>query len=284
MKSTETTSSAGWPGANPQQLEQWAEAGIRLSREGRIAVVRYDALDKANALSITVMRSLLAVARSFETDSQLSAVILTGAADKFSLGFDLRDARKVAKMTLSERREAQALGPRLCAAWEDIEALTLVAVEGWCVGGGVALAGAFDLRIAASSARFYIPEIERGMNMSWGSLPRLVNLMGPARTKQMVVLAEKVDATRAHDWGFVQYLSEPGKAFEEAMTLARRAASMPPVQLRMCKSGINAYANALNRATSVMDRDQYLLAQASGDYAEGVSSFLEKRPAQFKGE
>ena len=283
MNSIDKTTS-DWLNANAQQIDQWAGAGIQVSREGRIAIVRYDARDKANALSISVMRSLLAIARSFEPDSQLSAVVLTGAADKFSLGFDLRDSRKVAKLTLAERREAQALGPRLCAAWEDIEALTLVAVEGWCVGGGVALAGAFDIRVASTTARFYIPEIERGMNMSWGSLPRLVNLMGPARAKQMVVLAEKVDATRAHDWGFVQYLTQPGNALEEAMTLARRAASMPPVQLRMCKSGINAYANALSRATSIMDRDQYLLAQGSGDYAEGVSSFLEKRPAQFRGE
>jgi enoyl-CoA hydratase len=270
--------------ASSQQVALWAQSGVTVSREGRIAVVRFDASDKANALSISVMRALLSVARSFEADSQLSAVVLTGAADKFSLGFDLRDAQQVSKLTLAARREAQALGPRLCQAWEEIEALTLVAIEGWCVGGGVALAGAFDLRVAGQGARFYIPEIERGMNMSWGSLPRLVNLVGPARAKQMVILAEKVDAVRAHDWGFVQYLSASGLAFEEAVVLARRAASMPPVQLRMCKSGINAYANALARSTSIMDRDQYLLAQSSGDYAEGVSSFLEKRPAKFEGQ
>lgn len=261
----------------------WREAGISVAREGRIAIVRFDAQDRANALSLQVMRGLLEVARSFEREHDLSAVVLTGAADKFSLGFNLRDAKRVASLTLAERREAQALGPRLCAAWEDIEAMTFVAIEGWCVGGGVALAGAFDIRVAAAGARFYIPEIERGMNMSWGSVPRIVNLVGPARAKQMVVLAEKVDADNAYAWGFVQYLAERGQAFEQAMALARRAATMPPVQLRMCKSGINAYANALARATSVMDRDQYLLAQSSGDYAEGVNSFLEKRPAQFKG-
>lgn len=261
-----------------------AKAGVSVQRDGRIAVVRFDSGHKANALSIKTMRALLAVARGLEAEHTLSAVVLAGGPDNFSLGFDLRDASGVSKLKLGERREAQALGPRLCAAWEELEAMTFVAVEGWCVGGGVALAAAFDLRVAADGATFYIPEIERGMNMSWGSLPRIVNLVGPARAKQMVVLADRVPAQQAHDWGFVQYRTEPGKAFDQAMLLAHRAASMPPVQLRMCKQGINAYANALARASSTMDRDQYLLAQTSADFAEGVSSFLEKRPAQYRGE
>ena len=261
-----------------------AEAGVSVRRDGRIAVVRFDSGYKANALSIKTMRALLAVARGLEAVHTLSAIVLAGGSKNFSLGFDLRDASGVTKLKLGERREAQALGPRLCAAWEELEAMTFVAIEGWCVGGGVALAAAFDLRIAANGATFYIPEIERGMNMSWGSLPRIVNLVGPARAKQMVVLADRVPAQQAHDWGFVQYQTVPGNAFDQAMLLAQRAASMPPVQLRMCKQGINAYANALARATSTMDRDQYLLAQTSADFAEGVNSFLEKRPAQYRGE
>lgn len=265
------------------RLARWREAGVSVTREDRIAIVRFDAGDKANALSLEVLRTLLEVARSFERDATLSAVVLTGAADKFSLGFDLRDARAVRQLGLAERREAQAAGPRLCAAWEEVEALTILAVEGWCVGGGVALAAAFDIRVAGHGARFYVPEIERGMNMSWGSLPRIVNLVGPARAKQMVILADKVAAADAQAWGFVQYLVPDGEALAQAGTLARRAASLPPVQLRMCKQGINAYALALARATSAMDRDQYLLAQGSDDYAEGVQSFLEKRPPQFRG-
>lgn len=266
------------------ETDELAAAGVSVERDGRIAVVRFDSGHKANALSIRVMRALLKVARGFEAEHELSAVVLAGGAQNFSLGFDLRDATGVSKLKLAQRREAQALGPRLCAAWEDIEAMTFVAVEGWCVGGGVALAAAFDLRVAAEGAHFYIPEIERGMNMSWGSLPRIVNLVGPARAKQMVVLADRVAAQQALDWGFIQYKTADGDAFAQALTLARRAASMPPVQLRMCKQGINAYANALARATSTMDRDQYLLAQTSGDYAEGVASFLQKRPAQYRGE
>ncbi|MFX6743372.1 enoyl-CoA hydratase/isomerase family protein, partial [Acinetobacter baumannii] len=82
----------------------------------------------------------------------------------------------------------------------EIEAFTVAAIEGWCVGGGVALAVSLDLRVVGRGATLYVPEIERGMNMSWGSLPRLVNLVGPAKAKRIVVLAERIDATRAVSW------------------------------------------------------------------------------------
>lgn len=258
--------------------------GIHVERLGRIARVQFDAGDKANALSIPVLRGLLDVARSFETDHELSAVVLCGAADRFTMGFDLRDAARSAALTLAERRELQALGPRLCAAWEAVEALTLCAIEGWCVGGGVALAVSLDVRVAAEGARFYVPEIERGMNMSWGSLPRIVNLVGPARAKQLVLLAEQADLDDACHWGLVQYRCARGGARERALALAERAAALPPVQLRMAKAGINAYANALAGAASALDRDQFLLAMASNDFAEGVQSFLDKRPAQYRGD
>lgn len=271
------------PPTSTAAAPQTVAPGITLQREPRIAIVRYDAGDKANALSAAVMQALLDLALQLQREPDLSAVVLTGAADKFSLGFDLREAGRFAGMSLSERREALAIGPRLCAAWQELEAMTIAAIEGWCVGGGVALAAAFDIRVAGAGARFYIPEIERGMNMSWGSVPRLVNLVGAARTKQLVLLAQKIDLQQACDWGLVQDATPTGGALEQALTLARSAAAMPPVQLRMCKTGIDAYANALARATSVMDRDQFLLALASEDFAEGVQAFLQKRAAQYRG-
>jgi enoyl-CoA hydratase/carnithine racemase len=258
---------------------------VHVERTGRIAHVRIDRGDGVNALSDAVMRELTDVARSFEDDAETSAVVLTGSSSVFSLGFDLTDrsTAELASAGLAHQRVLQRRGPRLCDAWEAIEPLTIVAIEGWCVGGGVALAVSCDLRVMARDARVYVPEIERGMNMSWGSIPRFVNLMGPARTKRLVALAEKIDADTAHRWGFADEVAEPGGAVARATALAERAAALPPVQLRMCKQGIDAAAKALNQAVSSLDRDQFLLAQRSEDFGEGVASFLEKRPPRYTG-
>jgi enoyl-CoA hydratase/carnithine racemase len=255
---------------------------VRIERQGRIAVIRFDRGDGKNAISRQLMRDLTAAARSFEDDTETSAIVLAGAADVFTLGFDLREASP-GGMRLAERRQLQALGPRLCRAWETLEPMTFAAVEGWCVGGGVALVAALDLRLAGADARFYVPEIERGMNMSWQSVPRLVALMGPSCTKRLTVMAERIDATRARDWGLVDEVASAGGAFAAAMAMAERVASLPPVQVRMCKEGVNAAATALHHAASFMDRDQYALAAGSEDYREGVRAFLEKRPPRYTG-
>ena len=255
---------------------------VWIERQGRIAIVRVDAGDGKNALSRQIMRDLTATARSFEDDTETSAIVLAGAADVFTLGFDLREADP-GKLGLAERRQRQALGPRMCRAWETLEPMTFCAIEGWCVGGGVALIVALDIRTAGAAARFYVPEIERGMNMSWQSVPRLVSLMGPARTKRLTVMAERIDAERARDWGLVDEVAPQGGAFDAAMAMAERVAALPPVQVRMCKEGVNAAATALHHAVSFMDRDQYALAQGSEDYREGVRAFLEKRPPRYTG-
>lgn len=258
---------------------------LTVEREGRVVTVRIDRGDGVNALSDALMRELTDVARGFEDDAETSAVVLTGTASVFSLGYDLRDRSTDAIVAegLGAQRMLQSRGARLCRAWEAIEPLTIVAIEGWCVGGGAALAVSCDLRVMARDARLYVPEIERGMNMSWGSVPRFVNLVGPARTKRIVALAEKIDAETAERWGLVDVVAEPGEAVAGARALADRAAALPPVQLRMCKAGIDAASKALNDAVAALDRDQFLLAQRSEDFREGVSSFLEKRPPRYRG-
>ena len=259
-----------------------AASSITLERKGRIAVVRFDLGDGKNALSRHIMRELTVIARSFEDDVETSAVVLTGAAQVFTLGFDLREASH-ADLGLAERRQRQALGARLCRAWEALEPMTFCAIEGWCVGGGVALMAALDLRIAGDGAHFYVPEIERGMNMSWQSVPRLVALMGPARTKRLTVMAERIDAARALAWGLVDEVVPASTAFDAAMAMAERVASLPPVQVRMCKEGVNLASTAFHHAVSATDRDQYLLAAQSEDYREGVRAFMEKRKPRYTG-
>lgn len=251
----------------------------------RIAIVRFDTGAKANALSQELMRQLTAAARSFEGDAETNAIILTGRADRFCLGMDLKDPefRDAPNLPLNERRQLLQLGPRMCSAWEDLEPMTICAIEGWCVGGGVALAASLDLRVCGRSSQFYIPEIERGLNMSWGSLPRIAGLVGPARAKRLAIVAEQIGAGMAEDWGWTDYVAEDGKVMETALSVAEKIAAMPPVAVRMIKQGIETATKPLNRAVSAMDMDQFALMQGSEDHEEGVTSFLEGRDAKFTG-
>ena len=165
-----------------------------LGPEGRIAVVRFDRGDGINALSPEAMRQLTDAARSFEDDGETSVVVLTGGAKAFSAGFDLKDpeGRVAARRWISATlRRHLKLGPRLTRAWQEMEQITIGAIEGFCVGGGVALAVALDFRVMARDAHMRVPEIGLGMNMSWQSVPRMLHLMGPARTKQAVILADQ---------------------------------------------------------------------------------------------
>lgn len=258
---------------------------VTIERRGRVAVVRFDRGVRPNPLSHALMRELTEAARSFENDHETAAIVLTGRAESFCMGMDLRDPELAAarEAPLAERRLLVQTGPRMCQAWEDVEPITIAAIEGWCVGGGVALAVSTDLRVAGRSTTFYVPEVERGMNLGWGAVPRIVNLVGPARAKRLIALCEQRGAEDAERWGLIDEVTDDGKALDRALELAERAASLPPVPVRMVKRGIDAAAKALNHTAAALDADQFALAQTSEDYVEGLQSFLEKRPPRYTG-
>jgi len=258
---------------------------VQVETRDRVATVRFDRGHVANALSVALMRELTQVAQELSEDPTLCAVVLTGRTDNFSMGMDLADpdVAVASQGSLAQRRQFFKAGPRMCRAWEEIDALTIVAIEGWCVGGGVALAVACDLRVIGASGHMQVPEIERGFNMSWGSVPRITNLVGPARAKRCIVLAERLDATRAAQWGLADEVVPGGGALDAALVMAQRAALLPPNGVRICKSAINAHANALNAGTSHADLDQFVLTMASQDCAQAVQAYQEKRPARYTG-
>ncbi|MET0272061.1 MAG: enoyl-CoA hydratase/isomerase family protein [Phenylobacterium sp.] len=257
---------------------------IRLTRRDAVVEVALARTEARNALNGELMQELTEAARLLRLRPDVLAVIVTGAADYFSAGADLSASQARNQLSLMEGRRAVMAGPDLCKAWEEIEAVTIAAIEGYCIGGACALAAACDFRVMGEGAYMRLPEVPLGMNMSWRTLPRLVALAGPSRAKQFVMFGEAADAARCLDWGMADEVAAKGQALEAARRWADKVATLPPLPVRMTKEAVNAIAAATAHATIYMDRDQFLLASRSADYREGVAAFREKRPGKFTGD
>jgi enoyl-CoA hydratase len=257
---------------------------ITVKRDGAVATVTINRGDGRNALSIALIRELTDIAESFSDDLQTQAIVLTSQG-AFTAGVDLKDLafEEMRGVGLLERRRFLRLGPDLCDAWQNIEQTTICAIENYCIGGGVALAVACDFRILGDGAVMRLPEIPLGMNMSWHAVPRLVSLIGPARTKRFVIFGEKVSAQESLAWGLADEVASVGEAAAAARRWAEKIGKLPPNAVRMTKRSVNATANALHQTASFMDLDQYALATTSEDFREGIAAFHEKRSPKFSG-
>lgn len=251
--------------------------------DGGLARVRLNRTEQRNALTVSMMEELRDTAFRLQRDMQVQAVVLYSDA-MFSAGVDLSDAAPADKPgSRLALRELLKLGPDLCRAWEDIEAYTIAAIEGYCVGGASALVCTLDYRICGRGAFFRLPEVPLGMNMSWNTIPRLVAQIGPARTKEYAIFGKRIGADQAFEWGLCEQVVDDGKAVKSALAMAEEVLSLPPIAVRMVKESVNKTAYALVQATSYMDRDQYLLASQSEDFAEAMTAFRERREPTFKG-
>lgn len=246
---------------------------LSVTFEGRLALVRLQRPAARNALSLALMRALTQTARGLAERTDVDAVILCGDDTCFSAGVDLKDARQWADLSqpLVERREIAAVGWRMCKAWEELPQVTLAAIEGYAIGGGLALALACDWRVLAEDAFVSLPEIALGIPLTWGTIPRLVDLVGPARAKRLTILCERWAAADALAIGVADYVAPRGQALAKAREVAAQALAMPAAAVRMSKETVNAVATVQHHAASHMAHDQIALAAASAPAFGGRS-------------
>lgn len=252
-----------------------------------VALITLERAEARNALSRAMLERLHSVCQDLAEDESVRVVVVRGRGRDFSAGVDLRDEElnSMAKADLGRRRRMVQTGPRLIAAIQAMPQTTIAALQGHCLGGAGCIALAADLRVVGADLKFGMPEVLRGMNMSWHSVPLMVSCFGPARTKDLLLTGRFVEAEEALAWGLANRLAGAGDVavHEAALAWARELArKVPPIAASMIKETVNAVANA-NTAMVHMDSDQFLLAQTSEDFREAMLAFLDKRRPEFKG-
>jgi enoyl-CoA hydratase len=258
---------------------------LEVMREGPIVKVILTRPEALNTLSARMLKELSDAASSFQNNPVVRVVILTGAKGVFSAGLDLKDpeVQKMLSGNMDERRERVILGPLACRNWEESRPVTIAAIEGFCVGGGVSLAISCDFRIMGQSAFMCIPEIDLGLNYSWGSIPRLIHLIGPAKTKEMILLGERVSAQRCLVWGLAEDVVPDQTTIEAAKAMAEKILKKPSIPVTMTKQAVTNISTCLDRASIYMDADQFLLTTYTEDHTEGLTAFKKKTKPRFKG-
>lgn len=255
---------------------------LTIERKNHIAVVSLNRPEKLNALSIDLMKEIERVTEEFQEDTETRSVIFKANGKHFSAGIDLENITHHPKSTIEAQRFL-AIGPRLIRKLYEINQITIAAIHGSAVGGAACIVSALDFRIGTKNCRIGYPEVGLGMSLSWASLPLCVHLIGPARAKQMVILAQKINSKTLLDWGFLNEITTQENLIKRAYQMAEAYAAMPPIATQMVKKSINTISSALDQAIMHMDSDQVLLCHTTKDFKEGIQSFFEKRNGKFIG-
>ena len=251
---------------------------VRLDHESgeAVATVTLDRPDRLNALSAQVLEELVEVARRLDELHDCKVVVVRGAGRAFSAGFDLGEFGSPA----GDRsvRDVADLGRQAADALATTRPLTIAAVHGHCVGGGLVLAAACDLRIAAESTRFAIPEVDLGIPLAWGGIPRLVRELGPAVTKELVLTCRPFDAEEARALRFVNRVVPDGELDVAARRLADELAAKPGFALRSTKTQVNAVMDEIaGVGRNANDADTLVVAMHDAESQAATAAYLAGR-------
>ena len=252
---------------------------VTYGKSGATAFVLFDRPEARNAITWEMYEQLGAACRAISADPEVRVAVFRGAGGSFAAGTDIAQF-----LEFTGGESGIAYERQIEASIELIERIpkpVVAVVEGNCVGGGLIIAAACDLRIATPNARFGVPIARTlGNCLSPLNVARLVQHFGPARTKRMLLLAELIGAKEAESCGFLARIVESSGLEAAADEVCTKIASQAPITMLAAKEMIRRFGTAIAPDCADLIRMVY----GSADFQEGVQAFVAKRPPKWRGQ
>jgi enoyl-CoA hydratase/carnithine racemase len=251
---------------------------VRIDTEGGVATIRIDR-PPANALARPVSLELSEAAATVAGDEAVRAVVVWGGERIFAAGADIR---KMVGYGPDEVASDVGALEQACRDLEAIPKVTIAAINGFALGGGLEVALSCDVRFVAEDARLGLPEIKLGIIPGSGGTQRLPRLVGLAKARHLILTGRQVDAAEALAIGLVDRLAAPGEVYRVAVDEARAFAAGPLLAYAAAKRAMAAADQPLEEGLRV-EREAFVALFATRDQEEGMRAFLEKREPKFEG-
>lgn len=255
---------------------------ILFERDGAVAIVTLNRPRQLNALNQAVIGELLTAIDMIAADDALRVVIITGSGDRaFAAGADIGELAQLQSATEARRLAVRSheLGRKLA----DLPKPVIAAINGFALGGGLELALACDIRLAADSAQVGLPEVTLGILPGWGGTQRLPRLAGPGVAKLLMMTGDRIGADEALRLGIVERVVPQAELLEAARNLAQQLAAQPPISIAAIKQAVNRGLNMALDDANLFEAGLFAEVAMTEDRREGTRAFLEKRKAEWRG-
>jgi enoyl-CoA hydratase/carnithine racemase len=252
---------------------------ILLGVDGPIAMITLNRPEKLNAIDPAMLAQIDEVAGELDRRDDVRVAVLTGAGERaFSVGADINawSALQPLDMWRHWVRDGHRVFERLARLRQPL----IAAIGGYAFGGGLELALAADIRLAADSAEFALPEVKIATIPGWGGTQRLPALIGMGRAKQLIFSGARIDAATAERWGLINEVVPRAELLIRARDLAEQIAANAPVSVQIAKQAIDGAGGASGVALEALAG---ALAATTDDAREGLASFRERRSPRFAG-
>jgi 2-(1,2-epoxy-1,2-dihydrophenyl)acetyl-CoA isomerase len=265
--------------------------GVEIRDDGPIRRITLDRADKRNAMTITMFDEVADAVDAAVADDSIRVIVLRGRGEHFCSGAEIGtgnargddEPAPTRPRTGHLQRSLRASPHRMVRSLFEAEIPIVSGVQGYAAGIGLALALAGDHVVAARSARFWVPFVQRGFTPDSATTFLLPRLVGVARAKQMILRGERVDGATAADWGLVSEVVDDDKLDDAVETVAREFAAGPTVALGLARQLV--HRNLTSDLAEALEREALTeeLAVRSDDFKEGMRAFAQRRDPDYSG-